>query len=171
MLHPSPASNTLSIGGKVIRRYALSTLSQKLRNLECTEDISPHQALVRDLQFSPNGKYLATASWDKTACIFNVAEPSADHHVLYHERGFTEQILWSASGNHLLTRSPRGIKIWTKDGVCLKTIRRPHIVKFLQWVPLADMSILSVEGSEVVKLDKDGEVNPTFSKPKLIQSI
>jgi WD40 repeat protein len=61
MLHPSPASNTLSIGGKVIRRYALSTLSQKLRNLECTEDISPHQALVRDLQFSPNGKYLATA--------------------------------------------------------------------------------------------------------------
>ncbi|KAG2116886.1 WD40-repeat-containing domain protein [Suillus cothurnatus] len=168
MLHPSPASNTLSIGGKVIRRYALSTLSQKLRNLECTEDISPHQALVRDLQFSPNGKYLATASWDKTACIFNVAEPSADHHVLYHERGFTEQILWSASGSHLLTRSPRGIKIWTKDGVCLKTIRRPHIVKFLQWVPLADMSILSVEGSEVVKLDKDGEIVVTSDGHRII---
>jgi hypothetical protein len=105
-------------------------------------------------------------------------EPSADHHVLYHERGFTEQILWSvnfrdvvvitmfkylnrsASGSHLLTRSPRGIKIWTKvsyisnfrfrsqvlsqDGVCLKTIRRPHIVKFLQWVPLADSKLQQI---------------------------
>lgn len=163
LLHPSPASHTPSVGGKAIRRYGLSTLSQKLRNLECTEDISPHQALVRDLQFSPDGKYLATASWDKTACIFKVAEPSADNHVLYHERGFTEQILWSSSGSHLLTRSPRGIKIWGKDGVCLKTIRRPHIVKFLQWVPLGDMSILSVEGNEIVKLDKDGEVLETYS--------
>ncbi|KAG2351999.1 WD40-repeat-containing domain protein [Suillus spraguei] len=176
MLHSNPASRTPSIGGNVVRRYNLSALSQKLRNLECTEDISPHQALVRDLQFSPDGKYLATASWDSTACIFKVAEPSTDNHVLYHERGFTEQILWSvnfrdvaivtttikylnrsASGSHLLTRSPRGIKIWAKDGICLKTIRRPHIVKFLQWVPLGDMSILSVEGSEIVKLDKDGE--------------
>lgn len=163
MLHSNPASHTPSIGGNVVRRYNLSALSQKLRNLECTEDISPHQALVRDLQFSPDGKYLATASWDSTACIFKVAEPSTDNHVLYHERGFTEQILWSASGSHLLTRSPRGIKIWAKDGICLKTIRRPHIVKFLQWVPLGDMSILSVEGSEIVKLDKDGEVLETYS--------
>lgn len=61
MMHASPASRTSSIGGKVARRYGLSALSQKLRNLECTEDISPHQALVRDLQFSPDGKYLATA--------------------------------------------------------------------------------------------------------------
>ncbi|KAG1767907.1 hypothetical protein EDD22DRAFT_873622 [Suillus occidentalis] len=163
MMHASPASRTSSIGGKVARRYGLSALSQKLRNLECTEDISPHQALVRDLQFSPDGKYLATASWDKTACIFKVAEPSIDHHVLYHERGFTEQILWSACGSHVLTRSPRGIKIWTKDGVCLKTFRRPHMVQYLQWVPLGDMSVLSVEGSEIAKLDKDGEVLETYS--------
>ena len=60
-------------------------------------------------------------------------EPSADHYVLHHERGFTEQIIWSvnsrvivivitminylnrsACGSYVLTRSPRGIKIWTK---------------------------------------------------------
>ena len=62
-----------------------------------------------------------------------VKDPAADHYVLYHERGFTEQIVWfvkstntlihftmvdslnrSGCGSYVLTRSPRGIKIFTK---------------------------------------------------------
>jgi hypothetical protein len=60
-------------------------------------------------------------SWDKTACIFKVAvsayllvcprkstesdgatvkDPAADHYVLYHERGFTEQIVWFVKSRH-----------------------------------------------------------------------
>jgi len=60
-----------------------------------------------------------------------IKDPAGDHHVLYHERGFTEQIVWcvetvkkisdvinhfnrSTCGSYVLTRSPRGIKIFTK---------------------------------------------------------
>ncbi|KAG1843621.1 hypothetical protein C8R48DRAFT_678673 [Suillus tomentosus] len=77
MLHPSPASHshTPSIGGKVIRCYGLSTFSQ---NLECMEEISPHQALVRDLQFSPDGKYLTMASM----CLQGRCLPAEDFSLL-----------------------------------------------------------------------------------------
>jgi hypothetical protein len=36
-------------------------LVSKLRGLEPTQDLAAHQALVRHLQFSPNGKFLATS--------------------------------------------------------------------------------------------------------------
>jgi len=62
-LLPSPASRAPSIIGRVARPSSISVISQRLRTLECSEDISPHQALVRDMQFSPDGKYLATARW------------------------------------------------------------------------------------------------------------
>lgn len=61
MLRPSSTSRTPSLVGNVARHSAISVISRRLRTLECSEDISPHQALVRDLQFSPDGKYLATA--------------------------------------------------------------------------------------------------------------
>ncbi|KAJ8594595.1 WD40 repeat-like protein [Rhizopogon salebrosus TDB-379] len=160
---PRPTSRTYSPSGNVARRSIIPAVSQRLRTLECSQYIIPHQALVRDLQFSPDGKHLATASLDNTASIFNVAEPAADHHILYLERGFTEQIVWSSCGSYVLTRSPHSIKIFTKDGICLKTFHRTNTIRFLQWVPHEDMSVLSVEGHEIVKLDKNGEVIDAYN--------
>ena len=39
----------------------MAGLLPKLRGLEPTQDLAAHQALVRHLQFSPNGKFLATS--------------------------------------------------------------------------------------------------------------
>jgi len=39
----------------------VAALAPKLRCLEPTQDMAAHQALVRHLQFSPDGKYLATS--------------------------------------------------------------------------------------------------------------
>jgi WD40 repeat protein len=50
-----------SIGLNTIRGQRVSTLIPKLKTLEPIQDISIHTALVRHLQFSPNGKYLATS--------------------------------------------------------------------------------------------------------------
>lgn len=30
-----------------------------------------------------------------------IKEPAADHHVLYHERGFTEQIVWYVESSNI----------------------------------------------------------------------
>lgn len=143
------------------RGSKVSSLIPKLKSLEATQDLAAHSALVRHLQFSPNGKFLATSSWDRTSIIFRVGDPCVPHRVLAHASGFVGQVAWSPVGMLLLTRLNRAIKIWTEDGVCRKTIERHHHVQSIAWLPAGE-AFLSVEGSEVVKLDLNGNVLDTY---------
>ncbi|KAG2144664.1 WD40-repeat-containing domain protein [Suillus bovinus] len=112
-----------------------TNLIPKLKTLEPVQDLSVHTALVRHLQFSPSGKYLATSSWDRSSVIFRVEDAFSIHAILVHVGGFIGQVAWSHSGALLLTRFPRGIKVWTEDGLCKKTIERPHSVSSVVWLP------------------------------------
>lgn len=78
----------------MLRASRVAALVPKLKSLEATQDLAAHQALVRHLQFSPNGKFLATSrydfnqyrltvqsnhtesSWDRTSVIFRVGVSS-----------------------------------------------------------------------------------------------
>ena len=71
-------------------RSRVSALVPKLQELEATHDLAAHTALVRHMEFSPDGRFLATSrcvhvfsinhsyfecvsySWDKTSVIFRV---------------------------------------------------------------------------------------------------
>lgn len=48
---------------KAIVRSRVAALVPKLKCLEPTQDMAAHQALVRHLQFSPDGKFLATSRY------------------------------------------------------------------------------------------------------------
>ncbi|KAG2032999.1 WD40-repeat-containing domain protein [Suillus americanus] len=139
-----------------------AALIPKLKTLEPVRDLSVHTALVRHLQFSPSGKYLATSSWDRSSVIFRVEDAFSIHAILVHVRGFIGQVAWSDSSTLLLTRSPRGIKVWTEDGFCKKTIERPHSVSSVVWLPANETQFFSVEGSRVLKLDIKGRVLDSY---------
>lgn len=62
-------------------RARVGALVPRLIELEPTQDLSAHTALVRHMQFSPNGKFLATSSWDKTSVIFRVGVRQIDYKV------------------------------------------------------------------------------------------
>lgn len=49
-----------------VRGSRAAILTPKLKSLEATQDLAAHQALVRDLQFSPDGKFLATSRYTST---------------------------------------------------------------------------------------------------------
>lgn len=51
------------------RSSRVGSLVPKLRRMEPVSDLSGHQALVKHLQFSPDGTLLATSSWDRTSLI------------------------------------------------------------------------------------------------------
>ncbi|KAG1850771.1 hypothetical protein C8R48DRAFT_778116 [Suillus tomentosus] len=140
-----------SIGLNTIQGQRVSMLIPKLRTLEPIQDLSIHTALVQHLQFSPNGKYLATSSWDRSSIIFRVGESFSTQAVLVHVRGFIGQVAWSATGTILLTRLTRGIKVWTEDGLSKRTIDRPHSVSSIAWLPNSDTHFFSVEGSDDIQ--------------------
>ncbi|TDL22745.1 WD40 repeat-like protein [Rickenella mellea] len=141
-----------------VRGNRLHALVPALKNLEPTQELLPHVALVRHLQFSPNGKFLATCSWDRTCQIFNVGESFTVHRILAHPQGFVGQVAWSPTGNLLLTKMNRGVKVWaTESGVCTKTIDRHRAVQSVTWCPGGE-AFMSVEESGVTKLDLNGKV-------------
>ncbi|THH12742.1 hypothetical protein EW146_g7414 [Bondarzewia mesenterica] len=148
------------------RRSRVAGLVPQLQGLKTTQDLPAHQALVRHLQFSPNGKFLATSSWDRTSVIFHIGNPFTAHRTLAHPSGFVGQVAWSPSGKLLLTKLNRAIKIWTEDGVCTKTIDRHRPVQSICWLPQGE-ALLSVEGGDVTKLDLTGKVLDTYHFERL----
>ncbi|KAI6012352.1 hypothetical protein EDC04DRAFT_2579829, partial [Pisolithus marmoratus] len=160
-------------GVSALRNAQISHYIEKLKLLAPIQELGAHQALVRHLQFSPNGKFLATSRrvligllfhfWDRTSMIFRVSPTSelSTHRVLVHVRGFIEQVAWSPNGKILLTRLTRSVKVWTEDGHCKKTIERQSTVQSIVWLPNSE-GFLSVEGSSVVKLDLAGGVLGTY---------
>ena len=104
----------LDSGVQALRNQRMTNNIDKLKMLGPIQELAAHQALVRHLQFSPNGKYLATSryrllilysvprltdigcSWDRTSVIFRVGQNGelATHRVLVHVRGFIGQVAW-----------------------------------------------------------------------------
>lgn len=75
---------------KLVSVSRLATLISKLKATELSYELAAHQALVRHMQFSPDGQYLATTryvtcwnrkerilnafylSWDRTSAVFHI---------------------------------------------------------------------------------------------------
>lgn len=146
----------------------VASLIPALKSLQTTQNFQPHSALVRHLQFSPNGEFLATCSWDRTCLIFSVKDFSQPHRVLAHPQGFVGQVAWSPKGDFLLTKMARGMRIWTTEsGVCRRTIDRRRPVQSIAWFPQSE-AFLSVEGSNVVKLDLNGNVMEIYQFERMV---
>lgn len=144
-------------GVSEIRGSRPTNLIPKLKALQLTEDLLAHSGLVRCLQFSPNGKFLATTSWDRTSAIFRVWPQFEGHRVLAHVQGFVSQVAWSPSGDLLLTKLNRVVKVWTEEGVFRRSINRKASIQAVTWLPSGD-AFMTVEGSRIVKLDLNGKV-------------
>ncbi|KAF8595383.1 hypothetical protein BDV93DRAFT_564446 [Ceratobasidium sp. AG-I] len=166
-----------------------------LHALRSSQMVGEQASLVKHLQFSPDGQFLATCSQNRTAHILRVGSGTSDDftvlHTLAHTSrtgGFVEQVAWSPSGDRLLTKQPMIIKVWdTRTGVCTKTIDRKRSIRSISWMPTG-LGFVSVEwrfnlnsgeakkrvihvgdfqGSELVIIGVDGTVLDTHDFPHL----
>lgn len=100
----------------VLRTTRLAGLIPKLKALKPIQELIEHGGLVRHLQFSPDGEWLATCSWDRTVIIWKVEATLTLHQVLAHPgAGLLSQVAWSPDGKYLLTRTFRHVKVWAAE--------------------------------------------------------
>ncbi|KAI9441245.1 WD40 repeat-like protein [Lactarius indigo] len=162
---PRPPPNVLSPEGVrqeellgLIRSSRVARLAPKLRGFAPTQEFAAHQALVRHLQFSPNGKFLATSSWDNTSAIFSTNDPFSPHRTLSHPSFVTIRYPTFDEARALYKTLDRC--------TCRQTIDRNTSIHSVRWLPGSE-AFMSVEGTQIVKLDLTGRVLDTYHFERL----
>ncbi|CAE6407025.1 unnamed protein product [Rhizoctonia solani] len=140
----------------------IRTYVPMLRTFHPCQLLNKHLGLVKHLQFSPNGQFLATCSWDRTALIWKVGPgPSMVvelmHSLVRNDQigGLVTQVAWSPGGDQLLTRQRKCIRLWIPKArnlieelitrVCWRTILRERDVQSITWMPRSSSKFISVE--------------------------
>src|SRR5258708_22479877 len=104
----------------------LGDLIPTLKSLRVSQTWHGHMAILRDIQFSLDGKYrrlsptrihhvfcvhrslVASCAWDKTAVIWKINSDTG-HSKLAYPQESPGQVQWSPNGKHLLVKSASGL--------------------------------------------------------------
>jgi WD40 repeat protein len=116
----------------VARRALLAALAFN----HLTRVLEGHTDEVWRLAWSPNGQYVATASVDGTARIWDVASGECIA-VLKGHPSTVETIAWSPDSAYLATTSrDRHIRLWNTAGKLVARLSRPsNVIRALAWSP------------------------------------
>ncbi|RPD69483.1 WD40 repeat-like protein [Lentinus tigrinus ALCF2SS1-7] len=168
--YPTPRQDTLS--SDPLRDKALvpsgdqvkTAMHAQLLTLHSAHSFTSHTSMVKHLQFSPDGRFLASSSADKTSVIYRIGETHEVHRKLEHQTGIApSQVSWSPKSDMLLSRSGNIVKVWRIRGDHKQIIERPTSMQTISWLPHHDgQSFLSVEGSSVYEIFLDGDVRELY---------
>jgi WD40 repeat protein len=79
--------------------------------------LNGHEGAVNSVQFSPDGKLIASGSLDHTVKIWNVETGNLIETLIGHE-GAVNSIMFSPDGSRLISgSSDRKIKVWRRNGL------------------------------------------------------
>ena len=96
-----------------------------------------HYEIVYSVSWSPDGKYLASSSADKTIIIWD-AKSGVCIRTLEGHSGEVESVSWSPDGKYLASGSgDKTVKIWdAKSGECIRTLKGHSLwVESVCWSP------------------------------------
>ncbi|KAF8334203.1 WD40 repeat-like protein [Cantharellus anzutake] len=104
-----------------------------------TNVLAEHDDEVWNVEWSPDGKFLASGGTDQNVFIWRIGARRECHveHVLRDFDGDISALAWSNDGTMLLTAADKTVKLWiVKTGVCSKEITdHTDIVGSLKWLP------------------------------------
>ena len=85
--------------------------------------LEEHTSSVSSVNFSPDGKWLASGSWDNTVKIWDANNGECIRTLSEHSH-FVQSVSWSPDGKYLASGSEdKTVKIWdAKSGQCVETL-------------------------------------------------
>ncbi|KAI0371689.1 WD40 repeat-like protein [Pilatotrama ljubarskyi] len=138
-----------------------------------TAVLSVHEDEVWNLEWSHSGRYLATASKDKTAIIWRV-ELDRDPRFRVYSPEFTLRdheypvgcVSWSLDDSILLTASENRITLWNaRTGSRVRTLEQhTEVVTALAWLPDGSGFISGGLDRRIILWDADGKMRDTWAR-------
>ncbi|KAI0332631.1 WD40 repeat-like protein [Cubamyces sp. BRFM 1775] len=138
-----------------------------------TAVLSVHEDEVWNLEWSHNGKYLATASRDRTAIIWRV-EFDKDPRYRVYSPEFTLRdheyhvgcVSWSLDDSILLTASESRITLWNaRTGLRVRSLdQHTEVVTALAWLPDGSGFISGGLDRKIILWDADGKMRDSWGR-------
>jgi hypothetical protein len=125
-VHFSPDGRSFVVAGGVTGLSGVAELRDAATG-SLVRSFGGHRDVLYDAEFSPDGKTLATAGYDRSIKLWNVGDGSLIRSIDVHN-GAIFDLAWHPSGRLLGSASAdETIKLWrTSDGVRLDTLNQPQ---------------------------------------------
>jgi WD40 repeat protein len=145
------------------RKTVESALRKAVNSAVEYNRLSGHEADVENVIFSPNGKLIATTSWDKTVKLWNLSGKLI--HTLEGHTSGIQDAAFSPDGETIATASwDKTVKLWHTNGKLLQTfIGHTSNVYDVTFSPDGKI-IASASNDKTIKLwDRKGTIIKTFT--------
>nr|ANC28035.1 WD-repeat protein [Polyporus umbellatus] len=138
-----------------------------------TASLQVHTDEVWNLEWSHNGRYLATASKDKTAIIWRVeldkgpqSRAYSPEFVLRDHPYSVGCVAWSLDDSILLTAAEHFIRLWnTRTGLCTRVLdQHTDVVTALAWLPDGSGFISGGLDRKIILWDADGKLRDQWGR-------
>lgn len=152
-------SDQTSHGDMRTIREAETTSSEPCFQRKC--DLKGHTGSVYTVQFSPNGKWLASGSLDKTVRVWDLKNTSETRCLKQHNLNVSS-LSWSPNSKFLLSGSyDSTVSLWAMEtGQAFQQFTSPGLVQSVAWSPDPDSSIFFAACSKPVIVLFDRRAGP-----------